>query len=172
MAASEDFPALPGYYKLLFLYLEPFSTILPSVMAWVAPGSAWFWFQLIPSTGSPPSQVDDRTNMAIWQLGNCYLLLGLISSFVFRAVRDNLRHDPFTQERILAASFTALALADATHVIATVVALPLEFRSDFVSWNSMTHGNITFTLFLLASRLAWFGGIGRQTYHDSRLKSQ
>lgn len=41
-----------------------------------------------------------------------YLLLGLISSLVFRAVRDALPHDPVSQERILGASFTALALAD------------------------------------------------------------
>lgn len=41
-----------------------------------------------------------------------YLLLGLISSFVFRAVRDALPNNPAAQERILGASFTALALAD------------------------------------------------------------
>jgi hypothetical protein len=67
--------------------------------------------------------------MAIWQLGNCtfststlsilfnwrslgYLLLGLISSLVFRAIRDALPDNPEAQERILGASFTALALAD------------------------------------------------------------
>lgn len=41
-----------------------------------------------------------------------YLLLGLISSIVFRAVRSTLRHDPVAQERIIGASLTALALAD------------------------------------------------------------
>ena len=41
-----------------------------------------------------------------------YMLLGLISTFVFRAVRDALPHDPAAQERILGASFTALAIAD------------------------------------------------------------
>ena len=40
------------------------------------------------------------------------MLLGLISTFVFRAVRDALPNDPVAQERILGASFTALALAD------------------------------------------------------------
>lgn len=66
--------------------------------------------------------------MAIWQLGNCafsistsfypterslgYLLLGLISSLVFRAIRDALPNNPEAQERILGAGFTALALAD------------------------------------------------------------
>ena len=41
-----------------------------------------------------------------------YLLLGMISSFVFRAVRDALPDNPVAQERIMGASFTALALAD------------------------------------------------------------
>ena len=75
--------------------------------------------------------------MAIWQLGNCalsglkhqlcaasdvrptaagYLLLGLISTFVFRAVRDTLPGNAAAQERILGASFTALALADVSRL--------------------------------------------------------
>ena len=41
-----------------------------------------------------------------------YMLLGLISSLVFRAVRNALPHDPVSQECILGASFTALAIAD------------------------------------------------------------
>lgn len=41
-----------------------------------------------------------------------YLLLGLISSLVFRAIRDALPNDRVAQERIVGASLTALALAD------------------------------------------------------------
>ena len=40
------------------------------------------------------------------------MLLGLISSFVFRAIRDTLPNNPEAQERILGASLAALALAD------------------------------------------------------------
>lgn len=36
----------------------------------------------------------------------------MISSLVFRAVRDALPHDPIAQERIMGASMTALAIAD------------------------------------------------------------
>ncbi|EPQ61134.1 hypothetical protein GLOTRDRAFT_69380 [Gloeophyllum trabeum ATCC 11539] len=161
-----DFPALPGFYKALFLYVEPISTMLPAIMAWTFPGAAWFHRELIPPSGAlPTAPLDRRSQMAIWQLGNCYLLLGLISSFVFRAVRDALPGDPVSQERILGASFTALAIADLTHVIATFVALPPEAKLAPGTWNPMTHGNITFTLFLLCSRLAWFNGIGRKTYY-------
>lgn len=40
------------------------------------------------------------------------MLLGLLSSIVFRAVRDTLPNDPAAQERILGASLLALAIAD------------------------------------------------------------
>lgn len=72
---------------------------------------------------------NDDGNMAAWQLYDShlppkqtyllfgstsigYLLLGLISSLVFRAIRDTLPNNPEAQERILGASMTALALAD------------------------------------------------------------
>ena len=57
------------------------------------------------------------------------MLLGLISTFVFRAVRDALPHDPVAQERILGASFTALALADVRQIslslLHSITKLPL-----------------------------------------------
>lgn len=40
------------------------------------------------------------------------MLLSLISSLVFRAVRDALPHEPRAQETIVKASLTALAVAD------------------------------------------------------------
>ena len=41
-----------------------------------------------------------------------YFLLGLLSSLVFRAVRDALPDNAVAQERILGASFLALGIAD------------------------------------------------------------
>lgn len=38
----KEFPALTGFYKWLFLYIEPTSTILPAPMTWFFPGAAWF----------------------------------------------------------------------------------------------------------------------------------
>ncbi|PIL30730.1 hypothetical protein GSI_06898 [Ganoderma sinense ZZ0214-1] len=147
---------------------------MPAIMAWLSPGAAWFHNQLIPDgTPVPAALSDPRTTMAIWQLGNLsqvysrkgYLLLGMISTFVFRAVRDALPNNPVAQERIMGASFTALALADVTHIIWSWVGLPDNLKYDFASWNSMTHGNITFVIFLLGMRIAWFLGIGRTRYY-------
>jgi hypothetical protein len=41
-----------------------------------------------------------------------YFLLSLISTFVFRAIRDTLPNNPMAQERILGAAFLALGIAD------------------------------------------------------------
>lgn len=139
------------------------STISPAVLAWVFPGAAWFHSELIPG-GAGVAILDARSTMAIWQLANCYFLLGLISSLVFRAVRDALPHDAVAQEKIVRASLTALAIADVSHVGLSLYGLPAEIRADPLSWNPMTHGNVTFTTFLFAVRVAWLLGIGRRTY--------
>jgi len=89
--------------------------MLPALMAWIAPGAAWFHHQLIPSSEPvPTTPLEPRTHMMVWQLGNCYLLLGLVSSLVFRAARDNLRKDLVAQERIVGSLLAALAIADVT----------------------------------------------------------
>ena len=43
--------------------------------------------------------------------------MGLISSFVFRAIRDALPDNPAAQERILGASFLALGIADVSRLL-------------------------------------------------------
>ncbi|KAF9263102.1 hypothetical protein L218DRAFT_944804 [Marasmius fiardii PR-910] len=162
-----DFPALPGFYKLLFLYLEPASTTIPGLMILFYPGSTWFHHQLIPSSTEPLPKgfLDDRTNMAIWQLAGCYFLLGMISSFVFRAVRSALRHDPKTQERVVGSLLIPLAIADVIHISSSFIGLPQDLRFSVQEWNGTTHGNITITTFLFVVRMAWFFGIGRRRYH-------
>ncbi|TDL28950.1 hypothetical protein BD410DRAFT_824510 [Rickenella mellea] len=173
---AKDFPALPGFYNLLFLHLEPVSTVLPALVVWFYPGAAWFHHQLVPSEIPTPltGTLEPRAEMAIWQLGSCFFLLGLLSSLVFRAVRDAIPNDPIVQERILGASFTALAIADVIHIAVTIIGLPYDLRYDPLKWNSLTHGNITAVIVLLSVRgksqpffirLAWFAGIGRETYY-------
>ncbi|KAJ7071575.1 hypothetical protein C8F01DRAFT_1111096, partial [Mycena amicta] len=111
--APTNFLALQGFYRLLFLYVEPTSTMLPALMAWALPGAPWFHHQLIPTSAPvPTAPLDPRTQMMVWQLGNCYLLLGLVSSLVFRAARDSLQHDPVAQERVVGSLLAALAIAD------------------------------------------------------------
>ncbi|KAH7104267.1 hypothetical protein BKA62DRAFT_694092 [Auriculariales sp. MPI-PUGE-AT-0066] len=92
----DEFPALTGYYKLLFLYAEVRITILPAPLMWSWPGPGWFYSELVPGARSW-SLPDDRARMAILQLGSCYMLLGLITSFAYRAVRDAVPNNPLAQ---------------------------------------------------------------------------
>ncbi|KAI0089872.1 hypothetical protein BDY19DRAFT_941257 [Irpex rosettiformis] len=173
-ANTESFPALTGFYRFLFLYLEPALTALPCLLIWTLPGAAWFHHGLIQDDRPSPSSTiipDARTHMAILQLGNCYLLLGMLSSLVFRAVRDALPGNPVAQERIIGASLFAMAVADLTHIIATLVGLPSDLRYAVGHWNATTHGNVTFVVFLLVSRTAWFLGIGRKSYWFCKSKA-
>jgi len=157
---------LPGFYQVLFLYLEPLSTILPALLAWTYPGAKWFHQQLVPATSQDDFQsLDAPTTMAIWQLANCYLLLSLISSLVFRAVRDALPQNPQAQERIVSASLAALAIADVTHIGITFIGLPSDVRFAIERWNSMTHGNITFVIVLLVVRYVNTYLISNSAFH-------
>ncbi|KAJ3877779.1 hypothetical protein F5051DRAFT_452800 [Lentinula edodes] len=165
---SNHLQALPGFYKLLFFYLEPASAIIPAPMIWLWPGAAWFHHEQIPH--SNPSflaseSLDPRTAVALWQLGNCYMLVGLIVSLVFRVAEDAFRDNPVAQERIIGATLTAMAITDVTHVLSSLIGLPTDIRYDIFSWNGITHGNITFTTFVFCVRLAWFMGVGRRRFY-------
>ncbi|KAF7367413.1 hypothetical protein MSAN_00803900 [Mycena sanguinolenta] len=163
-----DFPALRGFYQLLFLYIEPLSTMLPALMSWtVVP-----WRGMVPPPADSlfepcPSFCSGRTNandgLATRELR--YLLLGLVSSLVFRAARDSLQKDPVAQERIVGSLLTALAIADVTHIAATFAGLPADIRYAPLAWNPMTHGNISIVVVLLSVRIAWFLGINRTSYY-------
>ncbi|KAF9457475.1 hypothetical protein BDZ94DRAFT_1273084 [Collybia nuda] len=161
------FPALPGFYNLMFLYLEPLSTMGPGLNCLLYPGTAWYWHELVPNSLPTPqlSSLDPRTVIAMWQLSNCYFLLGLTSSLLFRAIRDALPDNLPAQERILGASLAALAVADLTHIFTTLMGLPADVRYDFANWNVMTHGNITVVVILFISRMSWFAGVGRKRYY-------
>ncbi|XP_006454526.1 hypothetical protein AGABI2DRAFT_189782 [Agaricus bisporus var. bisporus H97] len=169
---ADAFAALPGIYRLVFLYIEPLTTFIPFLFVWITPGAKWFFREQVPYDIPASTPLDDRTYMVVTQLVNCYMLLGLLSSFVFRAVRDTLPNNPAAQERILGASFLALAIADATHVLATFIGLPENLRFSPQHWNVMTHGNITTTTLYLVTRVAWFMGIGRTRFYFGQKKSQ
>lgn len=119
---SKPFAVLPGFYNLLFLYLEPVSTVLPAFLIWFWPGWSWFHRELYPSSWPPvlgsDTAEDLRTKMAIWQLGSCedtscfalvqyltlrppgYCLLGMLEGFGLRAVRDALADNPVSKRGV------------------------------------------------------------------------
>ncbi|OCH89267.1 hypothetical protein OBBRIDRAFT_813253 [Obba rivulosa] len=137
---------LPELYQLLSLYIEPISTVLTMLLIWFSPGAALFHRTLILRLKGAAS-MDVHSVMAMWQLGNCYLLLSLILTLVFRARK-----------------FIALVIADSDSIMWTFIGLPESLWCDLLWWNSMVHGNIMFVIMLLSGRLAWFAGIGHTKY--------
>jgi len=89
----------------------------------------------------------------------------MLEGFGLRTVRDALPDNPVAQERIVGATLTAMAIADITHILATLFALPSQVVFSPLLWNATTHGNVTIVIFLISVRLAWFVGIGRRTYY-------
>jgi len=164
-----SFPALPGFYKFLFLYFEPATTIYPVFWTWVSPGAKNFHDELIPRT-IPSGTLDPRTILAVLQLGNAYFLLALITSLVLRGVRDALPTNPIAQEKIVGRLLTALAIADVSHIAISYLYLPKEIQLEPSQWSITAHGNITFVAILALCRVAWLKGIGRKAYYYGAAK--
>ncbi|CAE6461133.1 unnamed protein product [Rhizoctonia solani] len=165
---AQRFNAFPGLYGLVFLNLEPASTLIPAIATVFVPGgAAWFYNEQVPG-GAIQTLNGPHTWMILGQLVNAYSTIGMLSAFGFRAVRRALPNNPIAQEQIIGAILAVLATADITHIIATVVSLPWEAVSTPSIWNGTTYGNIVGSAFFFVLRIAWFAGIGRQTAISSR----
>ncbi|KAJ1311631.1 hypothetical protein OPQ81_010107 [Rhizoctonia solani] len=165
---ARRYNAFPGLYGLIFLNLEPASTLIPAIATVFVPGgAAWFYNEQVPG-GAIQALNGPHSWMILGQLVNAYAVIGMSSALGFRAVRRALPNNPAAQEQIIGATLGVLAAADISHIIATVVALPWEVVSNPSVWNGTTYGNIVASAFFFGLRMAWFAGIGRQTATSSR----
>jgi hypothetical protein len=76
-AGKKRFNAFPGLYGLIFLNLEPASTLIPAIATALVPGgAAWFYNEQVPG-GSFQSVEGPHTKMALGQLvnGDCHFIL-------------------------------------------------------------------------------------------------
>lgn len=152
-----------GFYWFFFGVLEPAAALAGAGIAFVTPSS--FYHDLVPAPGTKPLRINHRAQLAIWQLGNCYFLLSLISFYLCHVIPKALPRNPVAQERIWGSLLTVLAIADVTHVLSTLVALPTQIVLSPSKWNGVTHGNITVTTILFCVRMAWFAGVFRTSYY-------
>jgi len=162
MARSQDISPLSGFYYFVFAILEPLSTFAAAVVGWT--NAAQFSHDLIPSTATP-ALLDSRGTLAVWQLSSCFFLFSTISFSFIRGVLNNVS-DVTAQECLIRNLLICLAIGDVIHVTVTALALSPAILQDPSSWNSVTHGNITFTIWLLAARLGWIAGVGRASASD------
>jgi hypothetical protein len=92
---------------------------------------------------------DATTRLLAFQLGNCYLLLGLLGVFILNTT---------TEIKVVRAYPWALWIADIGHVGLTVFSMGWRATLAIGDWNGVVFGNIAITLFLFASRSLYFLG--------------
>ena len=88
-----------------------------------------------------------------------YLLLGMLSSLVFRAVRDALPDNPAAQERILGASLFAMGVADVRDQIYFILKCLMTYLNRLPSKCCVMPSTHSFThCFAMRSIIAtWIG---------------
>jgi hypothetical protein len=84
-----------------------------------------------------------------WQLGNCYLLLGLIGVFILNTT---------TELKVVRAYLFALWLGDIGHLAITMYAMGSSAVLDIGGWSATTWGNVGATLFLFTIRSLYLQG--------------
>ncbi|CAO1631213.1 unnamed protein product [Sympodiomycopsis kandeliae] len=195
---------LPTRWYVFFGIVEPLSTLAGAYHAIL--NSNEFYHELVPTyfksssgqlrnaasdiTGGmiAKGQIPEETKMGLAQLGSCYLLLAMLSAFMFPTVRKHLlqskQPNPAAAEKIISATLLALGIADWIHIGITLHFLPpvdwsLEaFKQKLIvlttqprAWNGLLFGNIVVTLLLFVMRSLWFAGAGRQIPINQSKKS-
>jgi len=141
---------LPTFPAFVFKVLEPLSMIA-GVLAACFDNERFITSQLPPSL-SPSSLLPSTLSaqMIVYQLGNTYALIGMLGVAVL-----NLS----TEQRVVNAYLTILAIADVGHLAATMMGMGWDGFFDVSNWNDMAWGNIGATFFLFVTRLAYLGGL-------------
>ncbi|ODQ50528.1 hypothetical protein SAICODRAFT_46606, partial [Saitoella complicata NRRL Y-17804] len=140
---------LPSFYSGVFVIFEPLSTLAGALYAFTDPYG--FVTTQDPSQShlvdALKSQTLPLSSLAVAiQLGNCYLLLSLISTFILHTTNE---------VRTVRALLWALLLGDVGHVGACYWVLGSEVFWDVSRWNAVTAGNVGVTTLLAVCRIAY-----------------
>ena len=92
---------------------------------------------------------DATTKLLALQLGNTYLLLGLLGVFILNTT---------SELKVVRAYLSALWICDIGHVGFTLWAMGWKGTVNVGSWNAVVWGNIGVTLFLFGMRSLYFLG--------------
>ncbi|KAH8802790.1 hypothetical protein F5884DRAFT_682288, partial [Xylogone sp. PMI_703] len=110
------------------------------------------WFIAEQIAFSPLESITPNAQLVAYQLGNVYLLLGLVGTGVLYAT---------TEAKVVRNYLIALWLGDIGHIALTYIVLQHDRFMDIGNWNAMTWGNVgvTFGLFLTRTLylLGFFG---------------
>jgi hypothetical protein len=155
-SSSTPAAAIPGLYRLVFLYIEPLSTL---VGAFYAQCQQPLYLQLTHAA-SAPQTVPAGTSIVLTQLANLYLLLCINEALVLRSTTDL---------KVWKTFLFGLLVADLGHLY-SVRAVGSWVFWQFWKWNAIDVGNVPFVYFLAVTRILFFAGVGFDRA-GARLKS-
>lgn len=95
------------------------------------------WFINEQVAGSSQQEITKNAIMVAYQLGNIYLLMGMVGVAVLYATTD---------PKVVRNYLIALAIGDVGHVGITCYVMEYERVIDIANWNSLAYGNIGFTV--------------------------
>jgi hypothetical protein len=109
--------------------------------------------------------VDPTSTLLAWQLGNAYLLLGLLGLFILNTT---------SELKVVRAYLWALWIGDIGHVGFTLYAMGWDASVDVEKWNPVMWGNVAITAFLFLTRSIYLSGLfeGRSRSKTALKKSK
>ena len=93
--------------------------------------------------------MDETSRLLAWQLGNAYLLLGLLGVFILNTT---------TELAVVKAYLWALWIGDIGHVGITLYVMGWGGSLTVSKWNPVVWGNVGATTFLFLARCAYLAG--------------
>ncbi|OCK80753.1 hypothetical protein K432DRAFT_416495 [Lepidopterella palustris CBS 459.81] len=153
MTLLRRFPAIPAAYRVLFLYIEPFLTIVGAFFAHFRQ-HAYLDLTNAPSAPNQSTKIPLGTTVVLSQLANLYLLFAINEALVLRSTRDL---------RVWNTLLSGLLLADFGHLY-SLAPLGLDIYWKIWTWNAMDWGNVGFVYLGAASRILFLCGFGLNRY--------
>ncbi|KAF2757956.1 hypothetical protein EJ05DRAFT_492980 [Pseudovirgaria hyperparasitica] len=156
MATPDSLSAIPLWYRLFFLYIEPISTIVGAVYAQFYP---FTYLQLTHARSAPASTdaIPEGTRIVLSQLANLYFAFTLNEALVLRTTSNI---------RVWKVLLLGLLIADFGHIF-TVHSLGVQIYWQFWTWNAIDWGNLGFVYLGALSRSCFILGVGLPTRQKS-----
>lgn len=143
-------PAIPEYYRIFFLWVEPIVTLA----GFVAAGFFGHDYLVMTHAETTPSRIlglPIATSVALRQLANLYLAFALNEFFVLRATNDL---------KVWKSLLAVLLVADVGHLIACFQAGGFSQYYDVTKWNAMAYGNLAFVYVGATMRSCFLADVG------------
>ncbi|KAF2635743.1 hypothetical protein P280DRAFT_473652 [Massarina eburnea CBS 473.64] len=140
-------PGVPVLYRLVFLYVEPVSTLLGAIYA------HYYQHTYLSQThlaSAPTTPMPISTSIVLTQLANLYLLLCINEAMVLRATTDVTVWKTF---------LFGLLVADLGHLYSVRLVGSWVYW-QYWKWNAIDVGNVPFVMFLAVVRTAFLFDVG------------